>query len=249
MKKNLKTSCIGSIPQIKPINDQPILLTHYSHHYMFKESLFNLRHEIESDCKNNNHKVFMVTSCVPHEGKSTTASNIALSLAHKGHKVMLLDFDLRNPTLHKIFSIGDSLGLIDCLEKNQLNKSYIKIHSEYPNLSLLVSSHASQIPTELLSQAYVSKLIQRLKNEYDYIILDTPPIHLMDDTYLIARHAESMILVLRQDYLPVAQITESLDRISRMHAPLLGCVINRVESREINTSSKYEVPFSTVRSI
>lgn len=228
VKKYLNCHCVGIIPKVKMTRENkhtPVLLTNYLNNYNFKESLYNLRYELESDSKNNHNKVYMVTSCVPSEGKSTVIANMAIALAANNYKVALVDLDLRNPTLAKLFETKNEKGVLECLKTGSLAKDMLT--KQYENLTLLAGSEICDTPTELLSQEYLKILIDNLKKDYDYVLIDTPPIHIMDDAIIISEYVDSSILVVKQDYLSVDKIYEALDQLAVVNQHILGCIINQ----------------------
>ena len=239
VKKNLNTHCIGVIPNVKQSKDKNITLMNYRNHYLFRESISNVCYEIESNIKNYGHKTFMITSCVPHEGKSTIASNLAIALSQRNYKVLLMDMDLRNPTLSKLLGIQNDVGIVETIVNHKLIDRVYATHPDYENLTMILGNQSSNEPTELLSQPYIKNMMTTLKKKFDIIIIDTPPIHLMDDALIIGQHIDETILVVKQDYLSSSQIVESMDQLANNNISILGCLINQAFSISLESGSNY----------
>ena len=152
-------------------------------------------------------KVILVTSSIPQEGKSFIAANLAVSLAFLGKKTLIIGMDIRKPGLNKTFGFSTrSYGITNYLRNpDEVNLSDMIMNSEIsPNLHILPSGSVPPNPTELVSRPIFDETIEILKNQYDYIILDTAPIGLVADTSIIAHVADLGVLVCRADYTPKA---------------------------------------------
>lgn len=191
---------------------------------LFRLMRTNLRFMISSDVKN---PVILVTSCVNGEGKSYVSCNIALSLAILGKKVALVGLDIRKPMIAQYFNLSQKGHLTDYLAEPTVTIDDIIVPSgEHKNLDLIPCGTIPPNPAELLQTKRLEELIAELRKRYDYIIIDTAPVALVSDTYLLDRIANLTIFVSRYKYTP-NEMVDYLNQIieqERMHN--VACVIN-----------------------
>ena len=140
-------------------------------------------------------QLLMVTSSDPGEGKTTTAANLAIVFAQQGKKVLLVDADLRKPNIHYLFNLPNAYGLTSILVKS-LNISNVITSTEEERLFILTSGPIPPNPAELLSSIIMKDLIEELKQEFDLIIFDTPPLLAVTDAQIVANICDSSILVI-----------------------------------------------------
>ena len=148
-----------------------------------------------ADAKN---KRVVITSSLPNEGKSTTATNIAITLAQTGKKTLLIDADMRKPTQYKIFRLTRGNGLSSLLGGFTKPENTI-VEDVRENLDLITSGPIPPNPTELLSSSKMRELLEELNKTYEYIILDTPPINIVSDALALADICAGVVLVIRQN--------------------------------------------------
>jgi receptor protein-tyrosine kinase/non-specific protein-tyrosine kinase len=181
----------------------------------------------------------MITSSVAGEGKSITAINLALSIASEyDHTVLLVDADLRNPSIHKYLGIRHEIGLSDCLSKN-IDIGRALITTEIGKLTLLPAGQKVSTPVELLLSNKMKNLIKELKNRYAdrYIIIDTPPILHFAEVHFISSVMDGVIFVVREGIAPLGGIKEALNMLK--DANLLGVVYSCAEIGGLDSNSYY----------
>lgn len=234
-KKYLSLSCISSIPQItfkkrRKQFDKHIHIYNDKIGHGFLESIRTIRTRVEREAVKLRAQSIMVTSSIPGEGKSTVAVNLALSLAEKGKKVVLVDFDLRNPSVAKVIGKEECVnkGVVDLLKKPKSSDDLIEKIDGW-NLSVLYGGKSVSDPSKLLSPVAIKKIIDELKLKYEYVILDTPPSAMLVDASLIAAHADCVIYVVKQDYARMSQIAEGLDVLASSRVPVIGAILNGLE--------------------
>lgn len=206
-----------------------VLITNPTVSMSFVETFKKLRTKLEYQANKHQMKVVMVTSVQENEGKSTVATNLALSLAQKFDNVLLVDADLRKPALYKVLEqkvekeneIGHSI---------QSEEEVTLLREEKTGLYLILGSKHCPNSTELVSGTYFKTLIEELSEYMDYIIIDTPPISLMADAEAIAECADASLLVVRQSMSLTKDINDAIDVLNRSDAKLLGCVFNDVHT-------------------
>ena len=177
-------------------------------------------------------QVIVITSAEPGEGKSTTAGNLALALAQDGKKVILIDCDLRKPAIHKRFKLSNTLGLSEVLiGKEAVNKA---AQSYEDKLVVLTSGKVPPNPSEMLSSKSMTKLLESLKESFDYIILDTPPVQAVTDSQILSTKADGTILVVKSQKTKRDSVKNAMALLRKVNANILGTVLNGVEESRNN---------------
>lgn len=175
----------------------------------------------------------MVTSSEPGEGKSTTAGNLALCLAQGDKKVILVDCDLRKPSLHKKFKVSNIIGLSDVIiGKEELVTAF---HRYNKNLVILTSGKIPPNPSEMLSSKTMTVLLEELKNNFDYIILDTPPVQAVTDSQILSTKSDGTIIVVKAERTKKDSVENSINLLKKVNANIIGTVLNGVD----NSRNKY----------
>ena len=241
IKNKLHLKRLGSIPEIsmkKRSYDykEQLLVSNKRIPSSFKESFRTLVLSIQ---RKKNAKVFMITSTLPNEGKSTVSSNIALMLAQENKKVVLIDFDLRNPSLYKIFKLDNPKEQIGDYLDGKCHLNDIITNSEVnDNLDIVLGSQSYDHSIEMLSRDKVTMLIELLKESYDYVIIDVPPVLMMQDALSVVKHCDSTILVIKQDFARTYEIIDALDELYEIDGNIMGCVLNVVKKSIFDEDSR-----------
>lgn len=171
-------------------------------------------------------KVVMVVSALASEGKSLTASNLALTFSESYQKnVLLVDGDLRRPSLHTVFGLPASPGLTDGLTVSDDRK--LTLHHVTPTLTLLTAGHPTSDPMAVLASDRMRRLIDEARESFDWVVVDTPPVGLLADANLLAEIADGALLVVRAGVTPYEVVQRSVAMLGRDR--LLGVVLNRAE--------------------
>ena len=194
-------------------------------HFSVKEAYKTLRTNIrfslpEGKC----HKVG-VTSGLPNEGKSITALNIAITFAEAGQRVLLIDADLRRPSVARLLIENGDPGLSNLLAG--MCKVEDVIHkNQYPNLDVILSGAIPPNPSELLSSPRMAKLLEDFTGQYDYIFVDTPPVNVVTDASVLAPELDGMLFVVRQNQSERESVARAISQLNRAGAKILGFVLN-----------------------
>ncbi len=169
--------------------------------------------------------VIGVTSSMRGEGKSTTALNLAYVFAEKGSKVLLIDGDLRIPSIAKKLDIENAPGLADLLRGNGMQISDIRSYL-LDNWFILPSGYIPPNPSELLGSSRMGNLLNRLRAMYDYIILDLPPVNIVSDAVSVSGFISGMIVVIREEYTEKKELERCFRQLEMSNVNILGCVLN-----------------------
>ena len=186
---------------------------------------------IERAQKETGMKSFLVTSAMPGEGKSTVSANIAISLAMKGYKVILVDADLRNPSTAKVLGMNEQeLGTLEVM-KGEVNIDDAVQQYKNTSVKVLAGSTPIQDTSTVLSGKNMRQFIKELEAEADFVIIDTPPSGLLSDAAIVAQYVDGAVFVIRQDYTDVDRILEGMEILSGSGAEITGCILNDVNVR------------------
>ena len=170
-----------------------------------------------------------ITSAQPAEGKSTIALNLAYSFAELGRNVLLIDSDMRRPSLHEKAGIPKAPGLADLLgESNAISSAVHKYQSSKgpTSFDILPSGNIASNPSELLTSKRMETLLRTLKTVYDYIILDLPPVGAVIDAVSISAQTDGMLVVIRENHCPAGIFRDCVAQIQEANVPILGFVVN-----------------------
>lgn len=236
--KWMHTKCLGTVPQIvvkrrTRSRQTKLLVTEPKMEEQLQEPLRIIRNKIEHHADEYKNKVFLITSALAGEGKSTVAVNLALSLAQTGQKVALLDCDLRHPSDREILGIGGGEGLGELLEK-KVRMHDCTLHAKELGLPkdmkiLFVPGGKSMDDgSELLGTERMQKIIETVKNWADYVILDSAPAGLLTDAVVLAQYADAAIFVVRKDFARVDYIMDGLEHLAESRIQVVGGILNGV---------------------
>ncbi|MGM0258458.1 CpsD/CapB family tyrosine-protein kinase [Enterococcus sp. AZ102] len=168
-------------------------------------------------------KTLVITSSGPGEGKSTTSANLAVVFANSGQKVLLIDADLRKPTVHKTFNLHNNMGFSNLLSTNEKIGDLVQ-STTVPNLDILTSGPKAPNPSELLGSTRMEKVIEELKEVYDFIIFDMPPIVAVTDAQIMASKVDGTLMVIREDVSRKESLYKARDLLNMVNANVLGAV-------------------------
>lgn len=176
-------------------------------------------------------RVIALTSVQPGEGKSTTSSNLAISFANAGFKTILIDADTRNSVLSGTFkATGKVNGLTGFLSGNAYLSEAI-CETNVPNLSIIPAGKTAPNPTTLLQNSNFTSMIDSLKEYYDYIVIDTPPIGLVIDAAIIAQKCDGTIIVTEAGAIKRKFVQKAKEQMEQSGAAFLGIILNKVDSQ------------------
>lgn len=245
LHKLVNIKCLAYVPSVRMKkrsnrSNLNVLITNPRISVSFSESIRNLRVKLQKTTAESGGKVIMVTSTLPAEGKTTVSTNLALSLAAEGKRVILVDGDLRKQNMKSLLGVENSVdGLVEILSDTSTNFRLLNV----PNSTLLLLSgtETTDRPQPLLDSPRMKQLIDLLRSRLDYIIIDTPPAGILSDAATIAKYVDATLYVVRQDLAGSIQIQNSIQSLSSSDANIVGCVLNCTQqgTTRYGYSSKY----------
>jgi succinoglycan biosynthesis transport protein ExoP len=174
-------------------------------------------------------KVIMVTSALPQEGKTTTSINCAVVLAQKGVRVLLIDADLRRPSIHKTLGMGPRSGLSNVLTGSSTLEQTITRSTILPNLFILPAGTPPPNPAELLASSNMREVLEQLRKEYDHIVVDTPPSLSVTDAVVLSPRADAVVLVIRSSQTTKQSLRRACELLASVNAKVIGVLLNAVD--------------------
>jgi polysaccharide biosynthesis transport protein len=236
---------LGLIPQIKAQSNlpqlegkSPGLLTHYSPQSVVADAIIGLRTAIMLSAAGSPPAVIMITSPNPQEGKTTMAVSLASSLATAGKKVVLIDADLRKPSVHKAFNMVPLPGLSDVLTGTASYDQVLQ-STEIENLSVTTSGPIPPNPVALLESADFKAFVDYLRNEFQHVIIDSPPSLVIPDSRIISPCADSVIMVIKHNQTSRDSAKIALQGLTKVNANLVGFILNQVSMARGNYGAYY----------
>ena len=218
-------------------NKKAILITSLKTSFFFRESINKLRSKVEATSDKHGYKSFMITSAYENEGKSSVAANLALALAKNGHKVVLVDADFNKPAVFKIFDLDGSKSLNKAIEGTSSWRS--QVVSDRSGLDLLPCSQDTLKSEILTNSKKLDEIMKELREEYDFVIVDTSPAYLLNETMAMNELVDATLFVVRQDYATSDVINETVKRLTYVKDNVLGVVFKNVVSDGNKGTSNY----------
>ena len=195
--------------------------------FAYREAYKTLRTNLSFASISRKYKKIIITSAIPNEGKSTIAVNLAITLAESGAKVLLMDCDLRNPTLNRLLriKIATNRSLTSLLAgEHQLDECILS----HPKLrcDIILAGTIPPNPVELLSSDKMQELLDQLSEQYDYIICDTPPVGVVTDAVALSRFCDGIIMVVRQNMSTKEQVWKAKRTLETVQANVIGTILS-----------------------
>lgn len=193
----------------------------------FKESVFSIRNKIIKLCADQKINSVMVASTTTNEGKTTVAANLAIALAKKHYRTVIIDCDLRNPTVRQQLNIpeGCSLGIVDVITGGcSLQDAIVKTKKN--GLYVLPGTIPVNNASELMGSKQLADLVAALEKIFDYVVIDAPPVGIVSDALEMKDYVGGLVFVVRQDYAKVSKILDSISLFGYSKIKILGCIFN-----------------------
>lgn len=189
------------------------------------EQFRTLRTNINFSMPDKELKTLLFTSSSPGEGKSTVAANMAVVFSQEGKRVLLVDADMRKPTVHHTFHITNTEGISDLLSRKSILEDVVKT-CEIDNLSIITCGPIPPNPAELLSSQTMQKLLEEMTDKYDLIIFDAPPVLSVTDAQILSNKCEGTVLILNSGNTEKNALLKAKEALNSSKANILGVVLN-----------------------
>lgn len=210
---------------------------HRSKKSLSSEAYRSLRTSLQYSSVDRELQTIVITSSVPGEGKSTIASNLAFSMSEMNKKVLLMDADLRKPTIHKKLSLSNQIGLTDgIVHKLPLTEVIQKVNDYF---HVMTAGKVPPNPAEIVGSEAMTHVLNQLKEIYDYIIIDTPPVLSVTDPQLLAIKADGTVLVVREGSVKHKLVLAAYKELEKVQANVVGTVLNDCEEKTKGYSQYY----------
>lgn len=210
-------------------------------HSLTSEEFRTLRTNIQFSMFDQTFKTILITSSVSGEGKSTIASNLATVFSSQGKRVLLIDADLRRPSLHHIFHLPNNRGLTSFLVGTEPSLSFVLDNPYQKNLFILTSGLIPPNPSELLSSQRMTDFISKLKEYFDLIIFDAPPVNTVTDAQILAGKLDGTVFVVRHGVAERHNLLRAKAQLEKVQAKVIGTVYNGRKSENDNEYNLYNV--------
>lgn len=202
------------------------------------EAYRGIRTSIEFSNLDEELKVITVTSSMQNEGKSTVMANLAVSFANLDKKVLIMEGDLRNPSVHRMFNISNIKGLTDILLQNKVFADCVHC-TDIKNLHVLTCGAMPPNPSEMLSSKKIKDFINSLREYYDYVFIDAPPIGIVTDAGIISTYSDGCIFVVGSGEADIEMAKYAKERLEKVGANILGVVLNKFDASGANGYYNY----------
>lgn len=207
--------------------------------FILSEAYKALRTNLRYTLRREGCKKVLFNSPIPEEGKSTTCTNVGITIAQTGARVLILDCDLRKGRLHIFYNIKSTPGISDILSGMYNEKDAIQ-DTAYANLQVITMGAIPPNPTELLASTQMEELLKKLEKNYDYILIDSPPVNVVSDALSLVKLVDGVVIVVRENITSHPNIANAITKYQFVETKILGFVLNGVSMTQGNKSkSKY----------
>lgn len=241
-ENKLRLPLLGTTPYVNDISPGDL----QAQHAELTEAYYSIRATIDYSSGGTAGKVILVTSSQPSEGKTTTALALSLDFAQIGRRVLLVDADLRKPSLHRQIDRDHGRGLIDVLMKHATFEE-ARVEHEVPGLHLLPLGQVPANPVQILSSGLIGDFIASVRAGYDVIILDSAPVMGLADTPMLSRVADHVVLIIEANRAHFGQAKSAVRRLQDAGASILGIVMSKFSFRDAGHSYDYHYSYYNYR--
>ena len=227
LKSTLNTELLGMLPEVK---EKKILITKsWKNKSRYQEDFYSLQNRVDYLMKLNGQKVLLVTSTEPSEGKTTVAVNLALAMAQRGNKVLLIDGDLRKQHIRKYFSSYSEKTILSVL-RGETEVSETAVYLKDEGIYVLRADKPIANPIEVINSGRMEDLIEQARNFAEVVIIDAPPAGILADAAHYYEYVDGVLMVIRQDWANQSKILDAVQEFPGQGEKLIGCILNRVKT-------------------
>ena len=232
VEDKLGVSMLGMVPLVKQKKKEAAgLLFLDDNQKNYAEAMRTVRTSVVLSGIDKPHRTIMVTSSVPSEGKSTSAINLAVAIGQM-ERVLLIDADMRKPTIAKVLNLPPNSPGLSNLVAGTATLDDCILHMEDANIDVLTSGLIPPNPSELLSSHKFSELLRKFAQEYDRVIIDSPPTLLVSDALLMSKVVDAVVYVIRSDITTHQTVRTGVNRLLAVKAPIIGVILNKVNMKK-----------------
>ncbi len=221
----------------------PMLVVHHDSRSTDAEVFRGLRTAVLFNARGTDHKVYAFTSPKQGDGKSTVLANLGIAFAQANRRVLIVDCDLRRPNVHRLFGMSNNVGLSDLIADERDFEDVISA-SEVDNLSIITSGPIPGNPAELLESFAFEQVLERARSEFDFVLLDCPPVLAVSDPCTVAGQADAMALVVRWSKDSRNEAVRAKQMLQDVGANLVGSIVNAFEARSATYGNRYADNYS-----
>jgi capsular exopolysaccharide synthesis family protein len=211
--------------QTAPVDKQRMLITEFEKRSPISEQFRTLRTNIQFASVDRKLKTIAVTSSATGEGKSTAVANLSIVLAQQDNKVLLVDTDLRKPTVHFSFQLSNLTGFTNVVT-GQTSLADGVVQTGIDNLDVLPSGPLPPNPSELLASERMKAFVSEASRHYDYVIFDTPPVNIVTDAQIVTGLVDGTVFVIRSGQTEEEEAVKAVESLKKVEAKILGVVLN-----------------------
>jgi len=227
--KRVEKQAQALLPRSAAQEGRPSILTHAAPSSHLAEAYRAIRSALLLSSSGKPPQVILISSPLPGDGKTTTSVNTAIVLAQNGGRVLLIDADLRRSQVHKALGLPNGPGLSAVLSGNETLESQITRSREVPNLFVLTAGAAPPYPAELLGSQKMSELIQQFRKDFDFVVIDTPPLISVTDAVILSRQVDGILLVVHSGKTNKGALSRARELLALVNARVLGVLVNAVD--------------------
>ncbi|KAF1086077.1 Tyrosine-protein kinase YwqD [Sporotomaculum syntrophicum] len=195
----------------------------------FAEAFRTLRTNINYASLDEPYQIILVTSAGPGEGKTTVTSNLGVVMAQVNKKVLIIDCDLRRPSMHKVFGLNSSVGVTQALI-NDADPKVLAQKTQIPGLYVLTSGPIPPNPAELMGSQRMQALLSRAVEGYDFVLVDSPPVNMVTDAVLLSSMVSGVLMVVQSGDTRIDHAKEALNKLNKVDAKMVGVILNDVDT-------------------
>jgi capsular exopolysaccharide synthesis family protein len=195
------------------------------------EALREIRTNLEYIVSPNKSKVILVSSTIPNEGKTAVSANLAAILGMSEKKSVIVSLDMRRPELHHKFGLSNKVGISDVLSGRSKLEDVIWEHEEYENFNIITSGRVPPNPAELISSSKMKDVLEELKKDYDYVVIDSPPIDFVSDALSLMRKVDITLFVVKSDFSDKSFVKKIDSLTKRLKLENVGFILNSVKDK------------------
>lgn len=199
---------------------------------IISEQIRTIRTNIQFSMIDQKLQTLLVTSATPGSGKTTISTNIAAAFAAENNQVLLVATDMRKPRLQKIFRTDNSRGISNLITNPTLKVADVAIKTYIENLSVITCGPIPPNPSELLNSNRMTNLIEEMKEQYDLVVFDSPPLLAVTDAQILSTKVDGTVFVIPAGDVKADEVYQASERLKKVNAKVLGTVLNKVEPNE-----------------